>query len=118
MKANGITCLDYTEDASSVRFVLECSAEQALAMDTTQVDVTTDDGDLAARFVALVKVSATVSAADGKCTLLCAVSTNDFVPMIESILARISAVEQKADAADQIQAQLDALAGIGGTEDE
>lgn len=111
MKANGVTCLDYIEGAGSVRFVLDCTAEQALEMDTMQVDITTDDGDLATRFVALVKVSATIDAADGRCTLLCAAATGDMAAMVAQLINRVAVVEEKASVAEGLQAQLDALAG-------
>ena len=97
MKANGITCLDYYGGGDgSLTLILGCTAEEALTMDTLTVDVTTDDGDLAARFVNLVKVSATVDAQTKQVSLLCAAATGDMAKAVSDIVVKVADVEQAA----------------------
>lgn len=124
MKANGITCLDYYGGGDgSLTLVLDCTAEEALAMDTLVVDIETDDGDLAARFVNMVKISASVDAQSKQVSLRCAAATGDMAKAVSDIVAKVDVVEQaaaeaggKADAAQQAADEAKELAEQGGTD--
>lgn len=126
MKANGITCLDYYGGGDgSLTFVLDCTADEALAMDTLIVDVETDDGDLAARFVNLVKISASVEAQSKQVSLHCAAATGDMAKAVSDIVAKVVVVEQaaaeaggKAEEAKQTADEAKELAGQGGASPE
>lgn len=107
MKANGITCTDYRPTAGGLELDLACSAEEALSMDTSVVSIETDDGDLVARLVNLVKATATVTAgAEGMVTLRCALATGEMAEAVTALASRLAsqgdelaAVSQSADEA-------------------
>lgn len=71
MLVNGIKSNDYKTINEELNIILVCTAEEALAMDTTIIKVTTDQGDLVEQFVGFVKISATVNAVSGEVTLKC-----------------------------------------------
>ena len=88
MKANGITCLDNWVEGGALMLVLDCTAEEALSMDTLTIDVTTDDGDLAERYVNYVKTCASVDAQTKRVTLRCAAATGDVAQTITQVVAK------------------------------
>lgn len=116
MKANGITCLDYVEGAGEVRLYLSCTAEEALAMDTTQVTIETDDGDVVETIVNVIPVSATVTAADGTCVLRCAVPDGAMAKAVGALIARVSAVEATSSDTMLAVAELGATVATQGEE--
>lgn len=100
MKANGITCLDtWVEGDGALMLVLDCTADEALSMDTLTIDVTTDDGDLAERYVNYIKTCASVDAQTKRVTLRCAAATGDVAQTITQVVAKIGEVTQAAEAA-------------------
>lgn len=124
MKANGITCLDtWVEGDGSLMLVLDCTADEALAMDTLKIDVTTDDGDLAERYVNYIKVCAVVDAETKKVTLRCAAATGDVAQAITQVVVKMGEVSQAVESASVAAAEAkqtaDEAKGIaeqGGTE--
>lgn len=122
MKVNGITCLDYHEGGDgSLTFVLDCTAEKALEMDTLIVNVVTDEGDIAERFVNLVKVSATVDAQSKQVSLRCAAATGDMAKAVTDIVEKVDVIERavadvtgKADIAQQTADEAKELAESAG----
>ncbi len=100
MKANGITCLDnWVEGDGSLMLVLDCTADEALAMDTLTIDVTTDDGDLAERYVNYVKMCVTIDAETKRVTLRCAAATGDVAKTITQVVVKMGEVSQAAESA-------------------
>ena len=100
MKANGITCLDnWVEGDGSLMLVLDCTADEELAVDTLAIDVTTDDGDLAERYVNYIKTCASVDAQTKRVTLRCAAATGDVAQTITQVVVKMGEVAQAAETA-------------------
>ena len=124
MKANGITCLDtWVDGDGALMLVLDCTADEALSMDTLTIDVTTDDGDLAERYVNFIKTCASVDAQTKRVTLRCAAATGDVAQTITQVVAKIGEVTQAAEAAGaaateakQTADEAKGIAQQGGTE--
>lgn len=71
MLINGIKATNYVKTDTSLAMSLVCTVDDALAMDTAVIKVTTDQGNLVEKFIGYEKLSATVNAATKEVTLNC-----------------------------------------------
>lgn len=71
MLINGLKGINNYTQGDQLFLVLDCTAEEALAMDTAHVKVMTDAGDLAKEYFGYAKQSASIDAATGYVTLIC-----------------------------------------------
>lgn len=108
MKINGIKSNDYKIVDEELNIILVCTAEEALAMDTTIIKVTTDQGDLVEQFVGFIKISATVNAMSGEVTLKCVKDDS------ETLTSLIKANEDSTSRLDTVENAIVELAMLMG----
>ena len=108
MLINGLKGIDnYTKDNQLI-LVLNCTAEEALTMDTSHVEVRTDAGDLAEEYFGYAKQSATVDAVTGYVTLTCYHDEDGAGASVAALGAKVSEMDKQAN---DTQAVLAALLG-------
>lgn len=76
MQVNGITAYDYHTSGTELAIVLSCTVEQALAMDTSKIEIKTDQGSIVETFAGYAKKSATLDISTNCVTLLCQLDQN------------------------------------------
>lgn len=103
MLINNVKAYDYRKSGGELALVLGCSVDEALAMDSALLNVTTDDGDFVEAFAGYAKRSATVDATTGRVTLLCYLDSDGSGAAVAALAQELSAA--KAENAD-LQAQI------------
>ena len=104
MLINGIKATNSYVQGNQLFLVLECTADEALAMDTAHVKVTTDEGDLAEEYIGYAKQSVTVDANTGGVTLVCFHDEDGTGAAVNALASEL--IAEKAKNAD-LQAQVE-----------
>ena len=103
MQINNVKAYDYQLQGSALALILGCTVDQALGMDTSRIEVRTDDGDLVEAFAGFAKQSATVDANTGRVTRLCQLDADGSGAALNALSQDLAAA--KAENAS-LQAQL------------
>ncbi len=103
MQINNVKAYDYQMQGNTLALILGCTVDQALGMDTSRIEVRTDDGDLVEAFAGFAKQSATVDANTGRVTLLCQLDADGSGAALNALSQDLAAA--KAENAS-LQAQL------------
>lgn len=111
MNINGIPSNGYEAVGTDLYLKLNCTVDEALAMDVTVVEITTDTGDLAARGVGYVKTTVSIDAITGEVTLKC-VKDNS-----ETLTSLIKASEDSTSRLDTVENAIVELAMLMGQEE-
>lgn len=110
MLINGIKATHNYVQGDLLHLVLECTAEEALAMDTAHVKVTTDAGDLAQEYIGWAKQSATVDATTGRVTLVCYRDEDGAGAAVSALASELIAEKARnADLQAQVEEQAQAI---------
>lgn len=106
MYINGLKGINNYIQGNQLILILECTADEALAMDTTHVQVATDQGDLAEEYFGYAKQSAMVDAVTGQVTLVCYHDTDGAGAAVTALGEALAAEKQKnADLQAQVEEQ-------------
>ena len=108
MYINGLKGIHNYTQGNQLILIFECSAEEALAIDTSHVKVVTDAGDVADEYFGYAKQSATVDAVTGHVTLTCYHDENGAGAGVTALGAKVSEMGKQAN---DTQAVLTALLG-------
>lgn len=106
MLINGIKATNYSALGETLLMQLSCAADEALAMDTSIVKVTTDDGDLVEQFIGYTKLSASVDAITKEVTLKCFKDDSGITQAMSSL---IESNEVNTGRIDGIETSLNSL---------
>ena len=123
MKINNITAYDYyLQNENSLVLILGCSVDEALKIDTSLLEVKTDDGNLVEAFGGYRKRSAAIDIDTGRVSLLCYLDTDGSGAAVDALAKQLTAEKQKnADLQAQVEEQALAIeelaAMIAGTEE-
>lgn len=110
MKINGLTAYDYQSSGNDLALILGCGVNDALAMDTSIIEVKTDQGSVVETFAGYVKRSATVDAATGRVTLLCYLDKDGTGAAVDALAKELAASKaQNASLQAQISEQAAAI---------
>ncbi len=104
MLINGIQATHNYTQGNQLFLVLNCTAEEALAIDTAHVKVTTDAGDLAEEYIGWAKQSVMVDANTGSVTLVCYHDEDGTGAAVNALASEL--IAEKARNAD-LQAQVE-----------
>lgn len=95
MKVNNIKSDDYISLDGNLDIVLDCSVVEALGMDTSIIEIRTDDGDLVESFAGYIKKSATIDAITNKVTLHCFLPNDNSSEVLNTLLQQMQAMQKE-----------------------
>lgn len=95
MKVNNIKSDDYISLDGNLDIVLDCSVVEALGMDTSIIEVRTDDGDLVESFAGYIKKSATIDVITNKVTLHCFLPNDNSSEVLNTLLQQMQAMQKE-----------------------
>lgn len=110
MNINGIPAFDHKEEGCDLSLVLECTVDDALAMDTSRIVIATDEGDVVKTYAGYAKKHVTYDVAAKQVTLLCYLDTNGAGAAMAAFDQELTAEKMKnADLQAQVEEQAAAI---------